>query len=112
MVPYLCYGRKDRQTKTRDPITTRYVAQLFEAVGTDRVITMEAHNVAAYQNAFRCDSDHLDAYALFASYLLPEIGDRPVAVVSPDLGGAKRAELFREMMEAMTRPLRFEGLHG
>ncbi|HEX2509669.1 MAG TPA: ribose-phosphate diphosphokinase [Microvirga sp.] len=101
VVPYLCYGRKDRQTKTRDPITTRYVAQLFEAVGTDRVITMEAHNVAAYQNAFRCGSDHLDANALFASYLLPEIGDRPVAVVSPDLGGAKRAERFREMMEAM-----------
>jgi ribose-phosphate pyrophosphokinase len=100
VVPYLCYGRKDRQTKIRDPITTRYVAQLFESVGTGRVITMEAHNVAAYQNAFRCDTDHLDAYDLFASHILPEIGDRPVAVVSPDLGGAKRAELFREVLES------------
>ena len=101
VVPYLCYGRKDRQTKSRDPITTRYVAELFEAVGTDRVITMEAHNVAAYQNAFRCDTDHLDPCGLFASYFLPEIGDRPAAVVSPDIGGAKRAELFRETLETM-----------
>jgi len=32
VVPYLCYARKDRQTKPRDPVTTRYVAQMFEAV--------------------------------------------------------------------------------
>ncbi|MGO4570829.1 ribose-phosphate diphosphokinase [Microvirga sp. 2TAF3] len=101
VVPYLCYGRKDRQTKARDPVTTRYVAELFEAVGTDRVITMEAHNVAAYQNAFRCDTEHLDANGLFASYFLPKIGGELVAVISPDLGGAKRAEAFRERLEKM-----------
>ena len=33
LVPYLCYARKDRKTKPRDPVTTRYVAALFEAVG-------------------------------------------------------------------------------
>ena len=44
VVPYLCYARKDRQTKPRDPVTTRYVAQLFEAVGTDRVIVLDVHN--------------------------------------------------------------------
>ena len=37
VVPYLAYARKDAKTQTRDPVTTRYVAQLFEAVGTDRV---------------------------------------------------------------------------
>ena len=35
VVPYLCYARKDRRTKLNDPVTTRYVAGLFEAVGTD-----------------------------------------------------------------------------
>lgn len=97
--PYLCYSRKDRQTKSRDPVTSRYVAQLFEAVGTDHVIAMEAHNIAAFQNAFRCDTDHLTAETLFAKHFLPIVGDRPVAVVSPDLGGAKRAEAFRERFE-------------
>src|SRR3974390_630193 len=36
VTPYLCYARKDRKSKPRDPVTTRYVAGLFEAVGTDR----------------------------------------------------------------------------
>ncbi|WP_202620495.1 ribose-phosphate diphosphokinase [Methylocystis heyeri] len=97
--PYLCYQRKDRQTKPRDPVTSRYLAQLLEAMGTHRVITMDAHNVAAYQNAFRCDTDHLDARGLFASHFARLAGDQPVAVVSPDLGGEKRAELFRERLE-------------
>ncbi len=99
--PYLCYQRKDRQTKPRDPVTSRYVAQLFEAMGVDRLITIDAHNIAAFQNAFRCDTDHLDAHAVFAAYVLPQLGARPVAVVSPDLGGEKRAELFRERLERM-----------
>lgn len=99
VVPYLCYARKDRQTKPRDPIATRYVAQLLEAVGTDRVIVVEVHNVAAFQNAFRCDTEALDAHAVFARHLAAEIGAAPVAVVSPDLGGEKRAELFRQRLE-------------
>src|SRR5512135_3205205 len=51
VVPYLCYARKDRKTQARDPVTTRYVAALFEAVGTDRVLTLDVHNLAAFQNA-------------------------------------------------------------
>ncbi|HEX9904910.1 MAG TPA: ribose-phosphate diphosphokinase, partial [Propylenella sp.] len=101
VAPYLCYSRKDRQTKSRDPVTTRYIAQLFEAVGADHVITMEAHNLAAFQNAFRCDTDHLNAELLFARHFAEIIGDEPVAVVSPDVGGVKRAEQFRGRFEAM-----------
>lgn len=103
VTPYLSFSRKDRRTKPRDPIATRYVAQLFEAMKTDAVMTIDAHNVAAFENAFRCETIPLDAHALFARRLLPEIGDAPVAVVSPDLGGEKRAELFRQRLERMLR---------
>src|SRR5512144_1688636 len=61
VVPYLAYARKDRKSKSRDPVTTRYVAELFEAVGVDRIVTLDVHNLAAYQNAFRCRADHLEA---------------------------------------------------
>jgi ribose-phosphate pyrophosphokinase len=106
VAPYLCYQRKDRQTKPRDPVTTRYLAQLIEAVGADRVITIDAHNIAAFQNAFRCDTDHLDAQELFARHFVPLLGDADVTVVSPDLGGEKRAELFRERLERrLERPV-------
>lgn len=106
VLPCLAYARKDRKTKARDPVTTRYVATLFEAVGTDRVVTMDVHNLAAYQNAFRCRSEHLEACRLFAAHFVPRIGSEPVAVVSPDAGGIKRAERFREVLAAaLGRPV-------
>ncbi|MGE0195420.1 MAG: ribose-phosphate diphosphokinase [Methylocystis sp.] len=103
VTPYLCFSRKDRRTKPRDPVTTRYVAQLFEALGTDRLVCIDAHNIAAFQNAFRCETVHLDAQALFARHVVANVGDSPVAVVSPDLGGEKRAELFRLRLERVLR---------
>ncbi len=95
LVPYLCYARKDQKTKPRDPVTTRYVAALFEAVGADRIVTIDVHNLAAYQNAFRCATDHLEAKGLFVEYLRPRLRDAAAVVVSPDIGGVKRAERFR-----------------
>ncbi|MGA9548460.1 MAG: hypothetical protein WBS14_12395, partial [Rhodomicrobium sp.] len=56
-----CYSRKDRRTKSLDPVTTRYVASMFEAVGTDTVATLEVHNPAAFENAFRCRTVTLTA---------------------------------------------------
>jgi ribose-phosphate pyrophosphokinase len=87
-------------------VTSRYVAQLFEAVGIDRVVVLEAHNIAAFQNAFRCDTEHLDADALFVRHFRAVVGGQPVAVVSPDPGGVKRAERFRERLErSLGRPV-------
>jgi ribose-phosphate pyrophosphokinase len=98
VVPYLCYSRKDRRSKPRDPVTTRYVARLFEAVETDRVLTLDVHNLAAFENAFRCRIDHLEAQGLFVDYFAPKIGSEEVVVVSPDVGGVKRAEQFRQLL--------------
>ncbi len=106
VAPYLCYARKERQTKPRDPVVTRYIAQMFEAVGCDRVATVAAHDLAAFQNAFRIQTEHLDLHALFAYALAPRLAGEEVIVVSPDPGGEKRAELFRETLErALKRPV-------
>jgi len=103
VTPYLCYARKDRRTKPNDPITTRYVAAMFEAVGVDRVITLEVHNVAAFENAFRCPTWHIESGPLMAAHFAPLLRDGRVVAVSPDAGGAKRAEQFRQAMEHLTR---------
>lgn len=100
VVPYLAYMRKDRQTKARDPVTTRYVAQLFEAVGTDRIVTLDVHSLPAFQNAFRIETIHLDSRKLFSSIVGELAEDLPVAIVSPDGGGVKRAQLLKEKVEA------------
>jgi ribose-phosphate pyrophosphokinase len=105
VLPYLAYGRKDRRTKPNDPVTTRYVAQMFEAVGTDVVVTLEVHNPTAFENAFRCRTVALTAAPLFVDYA-KALPDEKLCVVSPDLGGGKRAELFREALEtALGRPV-------
>lgn len=106
VVPYLAYARKDRKSKPRDPVTTRYVAAMFEAVGTDAVLTMDVHNLAAYQNAFRCRSEHLEANQLFVKYFTPLLKEREVVVVSPDAGGIKRADRFRQLLgHALGKPV-------
>jgi ribose-phosphate pyrophosphokinase len=106
VVPYLAYARKDRRSKARDPVTTRYVASMFEAVGTTRIVTLDVHNLAAYQNAFRCGAEHLEATGLFVAHFLPLLAGREVAVVSPDAGGIKRAESFRlRLAAALGRPV-------
>ena len=114
VIPYLCYARKDRRTKSRDPVTTRYVAQLFEAVGTDRVCVLDVHNLAAYQNAFRIPAEHLEARRLLAAATKERIGAEPLVVVSPDSGGVKRADAFRETLAALVKaeiPLAFAEKH-
>jgi ribose-phosphate pyrophosphokinase len=106
VVPYLAYARKDRRSKPRDPVSTRYVAQLFEAVGVDGVVTLDVHNLAAYQNAFRCRAEHLEANPLFVAHFAPRLASAQVTVVSPDAGGIKRAEAFRERLaRVLGRPV-------
>lgn len=105
LLPYLAYARKDRKTKPRDPVTTRYVAALFEAVGTDAVVTLDVHNLAAFENAFRCVTVHLEATALFARYFEPLLAGRDVTVVAPDAGGVGRAERLRVLLgEVLGKP--------
>lgn len=98
VVPYMAYARKDRKTQPRDPVTSRYAAALFEAVGSDMVMTMDVHNLAAFQNGFRCRTEHLEATPLFVDYLAPRIGGQEIVVVAPDAGGIKRAERFRQRL--------------
>ncbi|GLQ56595.1 ribose-phosphate diphosphokinase [Devosia nitrariae] len=98
VVPYLPFMRKERQTKPRDPVTSRYVAELFEAVGTSMVVTLEVHNPAAFQNAFRCPTTHLDAHHLLARRM-KEIATGGAVVLSPDSGGMHRANLVRDALQ-------------
>ena len=100
VTPYLCYARKDRRTQPRDPITTKYVARLFEACGADGIITFDVHNLAAFENAFRCSATNLEAIPLFVEHFARLLRGEQVAVVSPDIGGAKRAEPFRRALAA------------
>ncbi|WP_454624240.1 ribose-phosphate diphosphokinase [Bradyrhizobium cenepequi] len=106
VTPYLCYARKDRRTKANDPVTIRYLASLFEAVGTNAIVTLDVHNEAAFENAFRCPSVALTTAPLLIDKIRSIAGDQPLCVVSPDLGGGKRADILREALEgSLRRPI-------
>jgi ribose-phosphate pyrophosphokinase len=106
VTPYLAYARKDRRTKPNDPVITRYVAGMFESVGTDCVVALEVHNPAAFENAFRCRTVALTGTPLFVDYVKANLSGDTLAVVSPDAGGMKRAEMLREALEAaLGRPV-------
>jgi ribose-phosphate pyrophosphokinase len=100
VIPYLAYSRQDRKTESRAPITTKYVARLIEAVGADRLLTMDVHNLAALQNAFRIPTDNLEAKNLLADYVAETIDYPPdrVVVLSPDSGGMSRTKRFRNAL--------------
>lgn len=110
VIPWLAYARKDRVTKARDPVSSRYVAQVIESVGTDCVVTIDVHNPAAFQNGFRCRTVHLDTCRIFATEVAARAAtdDAPLTIVSPDGGGVSRAEVLRQSLELLrNRPVGF-----
>ncbi|MGZ5033233.1 MAG: ribose-phosphate diphosphokinase [Usitatibacter sp.] len=106
VVPYLAYARKDQRSKARDPVATRYVAGLIESVGASAVVTLDVHNRAAFENAFRIPAYNLEAAGLLAERFAALAGSEPLAVVSPDAGGIKRADRFRALLsQRLGRPV-------
>ena len=95
VIPYFAYARKDQKSKNRDPVTMKYMAKMLEAAGADSILSMDIHNLAAYQNAFRIPAENLEAQSLFAPYLAKHLAYQDIVVVAPDLGGIKRAEKLR-----------------
>ena len=78
----------------------------------DRVIALEVHNVAAFENAFRCPTLHIEIAPLLAAHFAPLVRGEQVVAVSPDAGGAKRAEQFRQALEHADDTGCRQRLHG
>jgi ribose-phosphate pyrophosphokinase len=98
IAPYLCYARQDRRAKPGDPLSLRYVAQLLEAAGVDAIVAVDVHDVAAFENAFRIPAVNVECGLLFAAHFGKALADQDIEVISPDIGGVKRAERFREAL--------------
>jgi len=92
VIPYFGYARQDRKDKPRVPISAKLMANLIEAAGANRVMTMDFH-ADQIQGFFDIPVDHLKSEAIFIPYL--EQGDLSnVTFASPDVGGVKRARSY------------------
>ena len=100
VMPFYGYARQDRKSKSREPITAKLVANLIEAAGADRVITMDLH-APQIQGFFDIPVDHLYAAPLIVNYFINKKLD-DIVVVSPDVGGVTRA---RSLATKLDTPL-------
>lgn len=98
VIPYYGYARQDRKAKARDPITAKLVANLIQAAGADRVISMDLH-ANQIQGYFDIPVDHLLGLPILTKYFKEKNLDN-VVVVSPDHGSVTRARNMAERIDA------------
>ncbi|MCB1140276.1 MAG: ribose-phosphate pyrophosphokinase [Leptospiraceae bacterium] len=98
VIPYYGYGRQDRKSEPRVPISARVVADLIESMGPNRLLTMDLH-ADQIQGFFKVPVDHLYAAPVFVKYLNEKKLQDPV-VVSPDSGGVERARFLARQIGA------------
>lgn len=99
VIPYYGYGRQDRKTSPRVPVTARLVADLIQTAGAHRVLAFELH-AGQIQGFFNIPVDHMFALPVFVDYLRDSNLDRNIVVVSPDAGGMERARLLAKRVDA------------
>ncbi len=98
VIPHYGYARQDRKAASREPITARLVANLLEAAGVDRVITLDLHS-NQIQGFFDIPVSHLTALYLFGDYFKTKDFDwNNTVVVSPDMGRAKVAKKLSDYL--------------
>jgi ribose-phosphate pyrophosphokinase len=97
VIPYYAYGRSDKKDQPRVPITARLIADMITVAGADRVLTMDLHQ-GQIQGFFNIPVDELTAVHILSNYFLHKEIERPVVVT--DLGFAKRARAFAELLGA------------
>lgn len=97
VLPYYGYARQDRKTRSREPITAKLVADMIQAAGADRVLSLDLH-APQIQGFFDIPVDNLMGAPLLADYFLSNHLEEDAVVVSPDHGGVTRARKLAEFL--------------
>jgi ribose-phosphate pyrophosphokinase len=98
IIPYYGYARQDRKVAPRSPISAKLVADLLQAAGVHRVVSVDLHS-GQIQGFFDVPFDNLYGSTVLVKYLRERMPDN-VVVVSPDAGGVERARLFAKKIHA------------
>lgn len=100
VVPYYGYGRQDRKTSSRSPISAKLVANLLTVAGAHRVLTVEWHS-SQIQGFFDIPTDNLSVAPLFCQNIQDRYGqENSIVIVSPDVGGLVRARIVAQHLGA------------
>ncbi len=97
VMPFYGYARQDKKHRGREPISARLMADLFRTAGADRLMSVDLH-AAQTQGFFDGPVDHLWALPLLVDYVRTRVDVQNVAVVSPDAGRIRVAELWAQKL--------------
>ena len=98
VIPYYGWARQDRKDKPRVPIGAKLIANLIEAAGATRLITMDLH-ADQIQGFFEIPVDHLYASTIFIPYI-ESLNLNELTIASPDMGGSKRAYAYSRFLKS------------
>ena len=98
VIPYFGYARQDRKDKPRVPIGAKLVANLLNAAGATRIMTMDLH-ADQIQGFFERPVDHLFASTIFLPYV-QSLNLENLTIASPDMGGSKRAYAYSKFLHS------------
>ena len=99
VIPYYGYARQDRKSGPRTPISAKLVANLITKAGADRILTMDLH-AGQIQGFFDIPTDNLFAAPVFVKDIEEKYKNKPVVIVSPDVGGVIRARAIARRINA------------
>ena len=99
VIPYYGYARQDRKSGPRTPISAKLVANLITKAGADRILTMDLH-AGQIQGFFDIPTDNLFAAPVFVKDIEEKYNNKPVVIVSPDVGGVVRARVYARRINA------------
>ena len=95
VAPLYPYSRQDRKARGREPITAKLMADMYEAAGADRVVSVDLHT-GQIQGFFDVPFDHLTAMPMLADYFATNVLEDDCAIVSPDAGGVRLADKWAQ----------------
>ena len=99
VIPYYGYARQDRKSGPRTPISAKLVANLITKAGADRILTMDLH-AGQIQGFFDIPTDNLFAAPVFLKDIEEKYKNKPIVIVSPDVGGVVRARAYARRINA------------
>ncbi len=98
VIPYMGFARQDRKDKPRVAIGAKLVANLLQAAGATRIMTMDLH-ADQIQGFFDVPVDHLYSSSIFIPYI-QSLNLKDLTIAAPDMGGSKRANAYSKYLNS------------
>lgn len=97
VVPYMSYSRSDKKDAPRTPITAALVGKIIESSGINHLVTMDLHN-NSIEGMYNIPVSHIFSSSVIAPSIIEKNFDKNLIVVSPDMGGTKKAKIYSQFL--------------